>query len=113
LKSPLEEGENGPQWNFSGNVQLERSIDPFLLQQASKMLNSKDTSTGLELKIMYPRVEKDTISKYEIALKNARIANSLSENINSYNESSQANSGLTFSSTEVTIYGVNFPAPIG
>ncbi|MDR1903674.1 MAG: hypothetical protein LBQ88_15515 [Treponema sp.] len=75
------------------------------------MLNSKDNSTGLEVKIIYPKVEKDTVNKCEIALKNARIVNSLSENINSYNDSSQVNASFAFSSAEATIYGVNFSAP--
>jgi hypothetical protein len=33
------------------------------------MLNPQDTSTGLDVKIVYPKVENDTVSKGEIALK--------------------------------------------
>jgi hypothetical protein len=86
----MEDGENGPQWNFSGSIQLERSLPPFLLQLASKMSDAKDTPSGLEVKILLPRIENDTLSKDEILLKNVTFSNSWGENFSAYNKKKHA-----------------------
>ncbi|MDR1902541.1 MAG: hypothetical protein LBQ88_09710 [Treponema sp.] len=103
-----EDGENGPRWNFSGSIQLEKSLPPFLLQQASKMPDAKDTPSGLEVKILLPQIENETLNKDEILLKNVTFSNSWGENFSAYNNSAQAN--IEKADSEATIYGVDFSA---
>jgi hypothetical protein len=107
-----ESGEKGPHWVFSGSVQLERSIDPFLYKIASKMINTENEPTGLEIKIVYPRVENEMVHKYEILLKNVRITNSFAENLSFFDNPDTAHIGATFeiTSAEAVIYGVDFSA---
>jgi hypothetical protein len=74
------------------------------------MSDAKDTPSGLEVKILLPRIENETFNKDEILLKNVTFSNSWGENFSAYNNSAQANSAFSISSSEVTIYGVDFSA---